>query len=142
MRKVFWAALATVLLGACATKPVTDLAASNAPAQRVYAHQLDVTGGALLVVTRDAGFSGSACSVAVLIDGVVAATLEQGERVSFHLPAGEAILGIRQAGSKLCGLAEDRMRRETSVSLPAGATKKYRIGIGASGEPFVAPTTY
>ncbi|MEB1025984.1 hypothetical protein JH314_08170 [Xanthomonas campestris] len=129
------------LLAACATKPVSDQTAVQAPADRVFAHQTQVANGATLIVSRDAGFAGSGCSVAVMIDGEKAAVLKPGERATFNLSGPEVILGAQATGGGICGVAPERMRRETSVLLPAGSKKKYRIGIGGSGEPFVAPTT-
>ncbi|NIK62623.1 hypothetical protein [Xanthomonas cannabis] len=133
---------AAALLAACATKPVSDSTAIPVPAERAYLYQAAAPDGGMLVVTRDAGFQGSACDVGVLIDGKEAARLRPGERVTFNLPAGEVILGARPVGSGLCGAAQDRVRRETELIVKPGVVRKYRFGIGASGEPMVAPTTY
>ncbi|MGY4892347.1 UNVERIFIED_CONTAM: hypothetical protein EX528_18895 [Xanthomonas axonopodis] len=141
MKKI--ATLATVIaLSACATKPVSDSAATAVPPDRAFLYQNAVADGGTLIVTRDAGFSGSACDVGVLIDGKDAARLKPGERVTFNLSAGEVILGAKPVGAGLCGAAQDRVRRETELTIKPGVVRKYRFGIGASGEPMVAPTTY
>ncbi|WP_152249028.1 hypothetical protein [Xanthomonas maliensis] len=134
--------LSVAMIVGCATKPVSDSAAKAAPAERLFAHQTPIEGGGILVVTRDAGFQGSACAVSVLINGAEAARLEAGERAAFQLPAGEAILGVQPFGRGLCGAGSDRMRRETGLMMKSGDTRKYRTGIGSSGEPLIAPTAY
>ncbi|WP_153066562.1 hypothetical protein [Xanthomonas arboricola] len=134
--------LACALLASCATKPVSDGAAVSVPSDRAYLYQAAIADGGTLVVTRDAGFQGSACDVGVLIDGKDAARLKPGERVTFNLPAGEVILGAKPVGAGLCGAAKDRVRRETGLVIKPGVVRKYRFGIGASGEPMIAPTTY
>ncbi|MBB3806381.1 hypothetical protein FHR51_002533 [Xanthomonas arboricola] len=133
---------AVIALTACATKPVSDTSAIPVPADRAFLYQTALPDGGTLVVTRDAGFQGSACDVGVLIDGKDAARLKPGERVTFNLPPGEVILGAKPVGAGLCGAASDRVRRETGLVIKQGVARKYRFGIGASGEPMVEPTTY
>lgn len=133
---------ALAALTACATKPVSDSAAIAVPSDRAFLFQDAVADGGTLIVTRDAGFSGSACDVGVLIDGRDAARLKPGERVTFSLPAGEIVLGSRPVGAGLCGAAQDRARRETGLVIKPGVVRKYRFSIGSSGESSIAPTTY
>ncbi|MBV6872164.1 hypothetical protein [Xanthomonas euvesicatoria] len=141
MRKQLILACA-VSLSACATKPVSDTAAVPAPAERVFMYQSAVPDGGKLVVTRDVGLSGSACDIGIMVDGQDVARLRTGERATFNLPAGEVTLGAKPVGSGLCSIGTDRLRRETGLIIKTGLVRKYRIGLGYSGEPVIAPTTY
>ncbi|MDC9651485.1 hypothetical protein [Xanthomonas perforans] len=134
--------LAAALLASCATKPVADDEAIAVPSDRAFLYQANAADAGTLIVTRDGGFQGSACDIGVLIDGKDAARLKPGERATFKIPAGEIILGVQPVGAGICSAGQARVRRETGLVIKPGVVRKYRFGIGPSGEPTIAPTTY
>lgn len=98
-------------------------------------------GNAIITVTRDIGFSGSACYIAVFIDGKTVAKLGTGERASFHVPSGEHIVGAWNTGSGLCGHREGKDRREVSTILKPGDERRFRITINPNAGLEVGATT-
>jgi hypothetical protein len=127
------AALVGMLLAGCATHAPKPNEIRPVPSDRALAFQ-EVTGGdATLVVTRDKGFMGSGCFLAVYIDGKEAARLDTGEKAIFHVPAGHHVLGTWNAGKALCGYREGKDRREADASLNPGETRKFRILIDGGG---------
>src|SRR6184192_2112771 len=79
----FFTVLLVLSLTACATQPVTIHQASAVPASRILApqwlSQAPYTGS--LIVKRDSGFMGSACTVRVFVDAVPVADLAPSEKV-------------------------------------------------------------
>jgi hypothetical protein len=105
-------------------------------------HQAATDGDSFIVVTRDIGYVGSGCYAAVFIDGEVAAKLGTGERAHFYVPSGDHVLGTWNTGSGLCGYREGKDRKEVSVSLKPGDTRKFRITINPNaGTVELNPTT-
>jgi len=76
-----FAAFLAVSLTACATRPVTIYQASPVPPSRILASQrlsqAPYTGS--LIIKRDIGFMGSACTIRVFIDAVPVADLAPSE---------------------------------------------------------------
>jgi hypothetical protein len=141
MRKglVFVFILAAIGSG-CATKPPQAGQLRTPTPDRLIGLQSRATGDASVVVTRDVGYSGSACYAAVFVDGTVVGKLGTGERAAFYMPAGQHVLGTWNTGSGLCGYREGQDRRETTVVLQPGDVKRYRILIDQGGVA-IAPTT-
>ncbi len=88
------AALALLMLSGCSTTPISPTDASPVPPDRVLAFKQPGS-GVPLTVTRDSGFVASACAVDVYVNGAIAAHIRQGESVTFHIPAGETIVGAQ-----------------------------------------------
>ncbi len=133
--------LALVLVAGCATKPPSSDQIVPAPADRLFSHQVSVGGGSF-TVTRDVGSMGGGCPLAVLVAGQVAGEVRTGEQATFHLPAGETIIGVVPAGKGLCSAGDqNRHRNESSLVLKPGEHRRYRAGIDADGSPFLRPTT-
>jgi len=102
--------LLALLLGGCATTPVSMSEAKQAAADRVLAFRIiadDKTGS--LTVIRDEGFIGSACYYAVHINGILAARLDVAEFARFYVEPGEILLraGRDPQGGGLCGVQLD-----------------------------------
>lgn len=134
-------ALAVVGLAGCATHAPRPNELRVAPADRLLAFQDPAGGDATLIVTRDRGFLGGGCYLAVFIDGKESARLDTGERAMFHVPSGHHVLGTWNAGKALCGYRQGRDRRETDASVASGETRRYRILIDASGSLTLEPTS-
>ena len=111
------------------------------PPERVHAFQDHVPGGGEVVITRDAGFAGGGCYAAIFIDGEQVAEMGTSERAIFHLPAGEYIFGVWNTGKGLCGYRAGEDRRETSVRIDSGESKKFRIIINPNSGVSLEPTT-
>jgi len=80
--------------------------------------------------------------MAVLVAGEVAGEIRTGEQATFHIPAGETIIGVAPAGKGLCAAGDqNRHRNESSVIMKPGEHRRYRAGVDADGSPFLRPTT-
>lgn len=137
---MFGSALALLaVLGGCSTTPMAPEQAKAVPADRIlYAG----AGNASVVVTRDGGLIGSACYLAVLLDGQLAARVGPGETVTFRIPAGEHLVGMAAdpLGSGLCGLGGMAMR-EVSATVAPEQTKRFRVLGDMSGGFTISPSS-
>lgn len=133
--------LLAIVLAGCATHVPRPDQVHQVPPDRLHAFQTPVADGGTVVVTRDAGVVGSGCYIAVFVDGKQAAELSPGERASFQLPAGEFILGAWNTGKALCSYRAGKDRREVSVHLQPGESKRYRIITSLDAGMLLEPTT-
>jgi len=97
------------------------------PADRVLAYQQPVEHSGVVVVTRDFGWRGGGCYIALMIDRELAARVHVGEVVRLQVPAGQRIvsIGTDPLDDTLCGKL--RLRREKLAQVEAGQTLEYRI---------------
>ena len=97
------------------------------PADRVLAYQQPVENSGEVVVTRDFGWRGGGCYIALMIDRELAARVHVGEVVRLQVPAGQRIvsIGTDPLDDTLCGKL--RLRREKLAQVEAGQTLEYRI---------------
>ena len=135
------AMLLAVALTGCVTHVPRPDQITATPPDRLHAFQTQIIDGGEVIITRDAGFSGSGCYAAVFVDGKQVAEMNPSERATFHLPAGESILGVWNTGKALCGYREGKDRREISVLLRPGETKRFRIIINPNAGVSLEPTT-
>ncbi|MDH4565942.1 hypothetical protein E8E95_04560 [Pseudomonas sp. BN414] len=133
MRNAIGGAVLLALVG-CATSPISAEQADQVPSDRLYSYQTSSDGPARLVVTRDTGFTGSACNTRVLIDGRLAALIGPGETAAFYVPAGGFILAAEGNAACYTGL------KEREVVIESGKTKRYRISIDTSFSMDISPT--
>lgn len=126
-----------LLLTACQSRPVSVSDAKPAPQARVFKYQTPEA--STLVVLRDKGMVGSGCDASIFINGETVAKLETGEKATFHLAAGEWIVGASLEGSGLCALNPARQERETITK--AGDTKVFRVFTSNAGDIDILPTT-
>ncbi|AYG10741.1 hypothetical protein D7M10_04195 [Pseudomonas fluorescens] len=137
MRLIGLLALSSVLLAGCSTSPVSSSQADPVPTNRLTAFQSKPAGQfGILVVTRDSGFTGSACNTILYIDGEKSAAIGSGETAKFYLPAGERIIGVNS--TSMCGGG----LKERSLVMESGGTKKYRISIDTSMSMDLSPTAF
>jgi hypothetical protein len=127
-----------LLLAACATTPTTIQQASDVPSSRILAaqwvSQAPYTGS--LVVKRDSGFMGSACTIRVFVDAVPVADLAPAEKVEIFVPMGEHIVGVTSNGICGGGVAE------TAVVIGLERQKILRIASGQSGDIYLQPSAF
>ncbi|MCW3150116.1 3-isopropylmalate dehydratase [Stutzerimonas stutzeri] len=100
------------------------------PAERVLAYQQPLENAGEVVVTRDFGWRGGGCYIAVLIDRELAARIHVGERVSFQVPAGARIvsIGTDPLDDTLCGKLS--LRREKLAQVVPAQTLEFRVVSG------------
>lgn len=118
------AAIAVLALAGCATAPI---GASSAERVTPSAFRAPAANTAQLVVTRDTGFTSSACATHVYVNGELAVDLRPGQTVTMHVPVGEVIVGAQPASICAGGLVE------ASGAIKRGDTLRYRIGYDQNG---------
>ncbi|EGB9975587.1 hypothetical protein PYS81_004206 [Salmonella enterica] len=126
-----------LLLSACSSRPVSVADAKPAPQARVFKYQTSAP--TTLVVMRDKGMIGAGCDASIFINGETVAKLETGEKATFHLDAGQWIVGASLEGTGLCALNPARQERETITK--AGEPKVFRVFTSNAGDIDILPTT-
>lgn len=122
MKKLLILMIATLLIGGCSTKPIKFEDAT--PATKVYAFQNEEL-PAQILVTRDSGLSGSACSVKLYIDGTLAGELGASKSGKFYVSEGEHIVGAEHNCLGTLDEIAITVKKENSIRL--------RISLGADG---------
>lgn len=124
MRSIL-AVLPLLVLSGCASYQGDEV--HPVPSDRLLAYQQSGKDSVQVDVTRDVGYLGGGCYVAITIDHEVAARIGKGESASFHVPAGKHVVGIigDKDGDGLCSKA--MLRRELLVSLEPGQDNAFRI---------------
>lgn len=134
-----YSALLLVLsLTACATTPVTTDQATAVPATRILAPQLiaQAANTGSLVVKRDGGFMGSACTIRVFVDAVAVADLAPAEKVEVFVAYGEHSVVVSSNG--ICGGGTS----ETAVTIAPERQRILRIASGQSGDILLQPSMF
>ena len=128
-----------VSLTACATSPVTINQASPVPSARILAPQLlsqaQYTGS--LVIKRDSGFMGSACTVRIFLGALPVADLAPSEKVEIFVPIGEHIV-VATSNSSFCGGGVS----EAAVVIAPERQKILRVASGQSGDIHLQPSAF
>ncbi|MGF6712702.1 hypothetical protein QFZ41_003666 [Luteibacter sp. W1I16] len=141
MKRLILCSAIALSVSACATKPPRADQLKAAPTEHLTAFQSPKDGDATLIVTRDIGMLGGGCYMALFVDGRDVGKLATGETATFHLPAGEHIVGTWITGSGLCGFREGADRTESSTIIRRGETRKFRIAALSGGGYSITPTT-
>jgi len=133
--------LAVILLlffTACATTPLTINQAVTVPDSRILAPQLlaQASNTGSLVVKRDSGFMGSACTIRVFVDAVPVADLKPSEKVEVYIPFGEHSVVATSNG--ICGGGTS----EAAVVIMPERQRILRIASGQSGDIFLQPSAF
>jgi hypothetical protein len=134
-----WTFLLLLLpLSACATTPVTVNQAAAVPDSRILAPQLlaQASNTGSLVVKRDSGFMGSACTIRVFVDAVPVADLKPSEKVELFIALGEHSVVATSNG--ICGGGIS----ETVVVVMPERQKILRIASGQSGDILLQPSAF
>ena len=135
----FRIALVALALAGCATQPISIQQASAVPAARILAPQwlapAQYTGS--LIIKRDSGFMGSACTVRVFIDAVPVADLAPAEKVELFVGLGEHVVGATSPNA-FCGGGAS----ETAVVVVPEHQKILRIASGQSGDLHLQPRAF
>jgi hypothetical protein len=135
----FFVVFLALLLTACATQPISIYQASAVPTSRVLAPQLlsqaQYTGS--LIIKRDTGFMGSACTIRIFVDRVPVADLAPSEKIEIFVPLGEHIVGATPT-EFLCGGGT----AEAAVVIRPESQKILRIASGQSGDIYLQPSAF
>jgi len=125
-------------LTACATTPVTVNQATAVPVSRILAPQLvsQASHTGSLVVKRDGGFMGSACTIRVFVDAVPVADLGPSEKVEVFVALGEHSVVVTSNG--ICGGGTS----EAAVVIMPERQRILRIASGQSGDIFLQPSAF
>lgn len=141
--KLFVGALALIVLAGCVTSQVPAEKAKPVPADRALLLQSEPTGPyGTILVTRDTGFLGGGCFLAVHVDGQLAARIDTGEVVRFFVPVGDHLvgMGVDKSGGGMCSWTD--MLKEQSVSLTNSQTKRFRIGGDSQAGLDIRPSSF
>ena len=134
-----FATLLALSFTACATTPITIQQASAVPSSRILTPQwlspTAYTGS--LVIKRDTGFMGSACTVRVFVDAVPVADLATAEKVEVFVPLGEHVVGATST-NLFCGGGAV----EVAVVIAPERQKILRIASGQSGDLYLQPSAF
>ena len=135
----FFAVFLAVSLTACATQPISIYQASVVPSSRILAPQLlsqaQYTG--TLIIKRDTGFMGSACTIRVFVDTVPVADLAPAEKIEIFVPLGEHVVGATPTDT-FCGGGTS----EAAVVIRPESQKILRIASGQSGDIHLQPSAF
>jgi len=135
----FFAVFLMLSLTACATSPVTIQQASAIPGSRILAPQLvsQTSNTGSLIVKRDSGFMGSACTIRVFVDAVPVADLAPSEKVELFVALGEHSVVVSPNGI-FCGGGTS----EAAVVIMPERQRILRIASGQSGDIFLQPSAF
>jgi len=125
-------------LTACATSPVAVNQSAAVPDSRILAPQLlaRASNSGSLVVKRDGGFMGSACTIRVFVDAVPVADLGPSEKVELFVALGEHSVVVTSNG--ICGSGTS----ETAVVIMPERQRILRIASGQSGDIYLQPSAF
>ena len=135
----FFFVLLLLSLMACATQPISIYQASVVPSSRILAPQLlsqaQYTG--TLIIKRDTGFMGSACTIRVFVDAVAVADLAPSEKVELFIPLGEHVVSATPTDT-FCGGGTS----EAAVVIRPESQRILRIASGQSGDIHLQPSAF
>lgn len=123
--------VAIMLCAGCSTTPVTQSTAQSVPADRVYITkylQQSPDRSASILISRDKGFSGSACSSDIIIDSEKVMTLRPSEAATLYVATGPHFLRL-ETGGGLCG----NISASHNLVLGAGEQQVYRVRVPGGG---------
>jgi hypothetical protein len=123
---------------ACATTPITINQAAAVPTSRILAPQLlaQASNTGSLVIKRDSGFMGSACTIRVFVDAVPVADLAPSEKVEVFVGFGEHSVVVTSNG--ICGGGTS----ETAVVIMPERQRILRVASGQSGDILLQPSMF
>ena len=129
-----------ILLSGCASTPIStsdSLLVPDSqilPGGRKFLTQ-DKNSGQV-IIKRDAGFTGSACSTRIYLDAKPVVDLEIAQKFILNLPAGEYIISAEPNGMCGGGLTE------VKTTVKQGTQSVFRYGTSGNGSPSIYPTAF
>lgn len=138
MKKILVLAALIPLVVGCAIKPVSNEKAKPIPTKRIidatfFTKQND---NVQVVIKRDQGHVGSACTTKILIDGQPVANLRMSEKMEIYLSPEQHIISSLPQG--MCGGGIVELQIDLSSKKPAN----FRVGFDASATHRIQPTVF
>ena len=119
--------LVLLIAAGCSTTPISSQRATPVPEERQFLYRHGGADTAKVLVKRDTGTMGAACATRVYVNGKLAAYVDPGEKVIFHVPAETVIVGAEPHGICAGGLIE------AAAQLTPGKQVQFRIGSDHTG---------
>lgn len=135
--KRIMAALCLQIIG-CATTPVSNTEAVNAPFDRVINARFlqPAANTGIVTIKRDSGLGASACSTRIFINAEPTADIRQSEKITVYLPEGEYIFSAIANGICAGGMTE------VHATVKQGAKINFRVGYGSNSEFSINQTAF
>ena len=135
----FLAGFLMLFLTSCATTPLAINQTAAVSESRILAPQLlaQASNTGSLVVKRDSGFMGSACTIRVFVDAVPVADLKPAEKIEVFVGLGEHSVVVSPNGV-FCGGGTS----EAAVVIMPERQRILRIAAGQSGDIFLQPSAF
>lgn len=132
------AAALALLVAGCATQPIPTSQAIPVSASKVHdtTYTKPVPGYGVVIVKRDSGFGGSACSTKLFANGKLTAELSTSEKINLYFPEGMHVISAWPNNPCGGGMVEV----EAQVKVDKVLT--YRIGYGSNGDFGLYPTAF
>lgn len=146
MRLIVLAVLALALsaCGTIKTNEVRPEAAARVPPERVLAYSSPAAGKASFVVTRDSGFLGGGCFLAIQIDRTLAARFDTAESLQFYVKPGrhEVAVAMDPMGRLMCAAGPNELVAgpvREMYDFQAGETQYFRLSSRMYRRPELEP---
>lgn len=128
------------LLVGCASTPMSTADSPLIPNTQVLADgkkflTQDKNSGQI-IVKRDGGFNGSACSTRIYIDAKAVADIDVTQKAVFNVPTGDYIISAEPNG--ICGGG----LTEVKATVRQGSQSVFRYGTSGNGSPSIYPTAF
>lgn len=140
MRKALVSLVSMLAVVGCSTTPISTDEAVHVPSDRVTEAGKKLlaptpTSGRV-VVKRDSGMLGSACSTRIYVDGEPVADIDTAEKIVLHLAEGEHIISAQP--NDICSGAMTEVR----APVRKGASSAFRFGSSGNGSSMITPTAF
>ena len=138
MKKLLFIFGVVLTMAGCATRPVSIEDSVFVPKNRILDSSLlsKASGTGQVIIKRDSGFGGSACSNRVYVDGKAIADLGPSEKVVVYPTIGQHIFSSWPNG--ICGGGMTEISGEVTES----SVKVFRVGYGSNGDFGIHPTAF
>ena len=128
------AIMASMILAGCATTVTPTSEAAQGTVLNGFGKS--APGTVPVVLKRDNGLMGGACSHGLYVDGAAVANLRAGQLVTVYLRPGPHIIGARPNG--ICGGGD----AEVEITVREGRSNSVRVGSDQSGSLRIQPTAF
>lgn len=128
-------ALVLVGLSGCAATVIPTGDANEVVGPQRHA-AADRQGPATIIVKRNRAFTGVLCGKQVLLNGQPVADLAGGQKVTFGVPAGRQLLGVRTIGP--CPGSQ----KELAVDVVAGERRTFLVDVAYAGDLVLSETAF
>lgn len=138
MQKNIYLALFTLFITGCVIKPVSNDDAKIVPNKRMLdgAYFIKDDSKVFVVIKRDQGHVGSACTTKILIDGNPVVNLRMSEKIMIYLSPEQHIISSIPQG--VCGGGIAELQIDLTSTKPA----TFRVGYDGNATHKIQPTVF